>query len=79
YTTIQRGGTELIRTQGLSQDSTVKRGGKQKVEDGGKAEGAQIYGGEQFVSGKSDIKGEMVRSSAYNTVVSGKNGVLGYQ
>ncbi|WP_375661837.1 pertactin-like passenger domain-containing protein [Bartonella sp. OC16QHHD] len=79
YTTIQRGGTELIRTQGLSQDSTVKKGGKQKVEDGGKAEGGKIYGGEQFVSGKSDIKGEMVRSSAYDTIVSGKNGVLGYQ
>ncbi|WP_375649337.1 pertactin-like passenger domain-containing protein, partial [Bartonella sp. MU70NMGDW] len=79
YTIIQRGGTELIRTQGLSQDSTVKRGGKQKVEDGGKAEGAKIYGGEQFISGKSNIKGGMVRSSAYDTVVSGKNGVLGYQ
>ncbi|WP_375654923.1 BafA family autotransporter [Bartonella sp. AA83SXKL] len=79
YTTIQRGGTELVRTQGLSQDSTVKKGGKQKVEDGGKAEGVKIYGGEQFVSGKSDIKGEMVRSSAYDTIVSGKNGVLGYQ
>ncbi|WP_375651545.1 BafA family autotransporter [Bartonella sp. LB28NMGDW] len=79
YTIIQRGGTELIRTQGLSQDSTVKRGGKQKVEDGGKAEGAKIYGGEQFVSGKSNIKGGMVRSSAYDTVVSGKSGVLGYQ
>ncbi|WP_330167388.1 BafA family autotransporter [Bartonella grahamii] len=79
YTTIQRGGTELIRTQGLSQDSTVKRGGKQKIEDGGKAEGVTIYSGEQFVSGKSDIKGEMVRSSAHDTVVSGKNGVRGYQ
>ncbi|WP_375614386.1 BafA family autotransporter [Bartonella sp. AC535YNZD] len=79
YTTIQRGGTELVRTQGLSQDSTVKKGGKQKVEDGGKVEGAKIYGGEQFVSGKSDIKGEMVRSSAHDTIVSGENGVRGYQ
>ncbi len=79
YTTIQRGGTEFVRTQGLSQDSTVKKGGKQKVEDGGKVEGAKIYGGEQFVSGKSDIKGEMVRSSAYDTIVSGENGVRGYQ
>ncbi|WP_273783296.1 BafA family autotransporter [Bartonella sp. AU15XJBT] len=79
YTTIQRGGTELIGKQGLSQDSTVKRGGTQKVEDGGKVEGAKIYGGEQFVSGKSDIKGAMVRSSAYDSVISGENGVIGYQ
>ncbi|WP_375671589.1 BafA family autotransporter [Bartonella sp. CL27QHWL] len=79
YTTIQRGGTELIKTQGLSQDTIVHKGGQQKVKEGGKAEGAKIYGGEQFVSGKSDIKGEMVRSSAYDTIVSGKNGVLGYQ
>ncbi|WP_273758025.1 BafA family autotransporter [Bartonella sp. AU55XJBT] len=79
YTTIQRGGTELIKTQGLSQDSAVHKGGRQKVEEGGKAEGAKIYGGEQFVSGKSNIQGEMVRSSAYDTVISGENGVRGYQ
>ncbi|CAK01241.1 BafA family autotransporter [Bartonella tribocorum] len=79
YTTIERGGTELIGRQGLSQDSTVKRRGKQKVEDGGKIEGAKIYGGEQFVSGKSDIKGAMVKSSAYDSVISGDNGALGYQ
>ncbi|WP_375673758.1 BafA family autotransporter [Bartonella sp. AA18HLJMS] len=79
YTTIQRGGTELIKTQGLSQDTIVHKGGQQKVKEGGKAEGAKIYGGEQFVSGKSDIKGAMVRSSAYDTIVSGENGVRGYQ
>ncbi|WP_375649646.1 pertactin-like passenger domain-containing protein, partial [Bartonella sp. MU70NMGDW] len=79
YTTIQRGGTELIKTQGLSQDTIVHKGGQQKVKKGGKAEGAKIYGGEQFVSGKSDIKGAMVRSSAYDTIVSGENGVRGYQ
>ncbi|WP_280109520.1 pertactin-like passenger domain-containing protein, partial [Bartonella queenslandensis] len=79
YTTIQRGGTELIKTQGLSQDSEIKRGGKQKVEDGGKVEGAKIYGGEQFVSGKSDIQGAVVRSLAYDTVISGENGERGYQ
>ncbi|WP_375652277.1 BafA family autotransporter [Bartonella sp. AP19HLJMH] len=79
YTTIQRGGTELIKTQGLSQDTIVHKGGQQKVKEGGKAEGAKIYGGEQFVSGKSDIKGEMVRSSAHDTIVSGENGVRGYQ
>ncbi|WP_273754358.1 BafA family autotransporter [Bartonella sp. MM73XJBT.G] len=79
YTTIQRGGIELIKRQGLSQDSIVKKGGKQKVEEGGKAEGAKISGGEQFVSGSSDVKGEMVRSSAYDIIISGKNGVRGYQ
>ncbi|WP_208440435.1 BafA family autotransporter, partial [Bartonella raoultii] len=79
YTTIQRGGIELIKRQGISQDSIVKRGGKQKVEEGGKAEGAKISSGEQFVSGSSNIQGEMVRSSAYDTVISGKNGVRGYQ
>ncbi|WP_375611248.1 MULTISPECIES: BafA family autotransporter [unclassified Bartonella] len=79
YTTIQRGGTELIKTQGLSQDTIVHKGGQQKVKEGGKAEGAKIYGGEQFVSGKSDIKGATVRSSAYDTIVSGENGVRGYQ
>ncbi|WP_375692189.1 BafA family autotransporter [Bartonella sp. AP4SXKL] len=79
YTTIQRGGTELIKTQGLSQDTIVHKGGQQKVKEGGKAEGAKIYGGEQFVSGKSDIKDAMVRSSAYDTIVSGENGVRGYQ
>ncbi|PIT70061.1 autotransporter outer membrane beta-barrel domain-containing protein [Bartonella tribocorum] len=79
YTTIQRGGTELIKTQGLSQDSIVQRGGKQKVEEGGKAEGAKIYSGEQFVSGKSDIKGAVVRSRAYGSIISGENGALGYQ
>ncbi|WP_375645471.1 BafA family autotransporter [Bartonella sp. AA56HLJMS] len=79
YTTIQRGGTELIKTQGLSQDTIVHKGGQQKVKEGGKAEGAEIYGGEQFVSGKSDIKGAVVRSSAYDTIVSGENGVRGYQ
>ncbi|EJF86697.1 BafA family autotransporter [Bartonella rattimassiliensis] len=79
YTTIQRGGIELIKTQGLSQDSMVKRGGKQKIEDGGKAEGAKISGGEQFVSGKSNIKGEMVRSSAYDIVISGEKDMRGYQ
>ncbi len=79
YTTIQRGGTELIRRQGLSQRSEVKRGGIQKVEDGGKVEGTKIYGGEQFVSGKSDIKGAVVRSSAYDSIIFGENGVRGYQ
>ncbi|WP_375695128.1 BafA family autotransporter [Bartonella sp. AC90GZZY] len=79
YTTIQRGGTEIIKTQGLSQDTIVYKGGQQKVKEGGKAEGAKIYGGEQFVSGKSEIKGAMVRSSAHDTIVSGENGVRGYQ
>ncbi|UNF39361.1 BafA family autotransporter [Bartonella krasnovii] len=79
YTTIQRGGIELIKRQGISQDSIVKRGGQQRIEEGGKAEEAKIYGGEQFISGKSNIQGEMIRSSAYDTVISGKNGVRGYQ
>ncbi|WP_139413049.1 BafA family autotransporter [Bartonella mastomydis] len=79
YTTIQRGGIELIKRQGISQDSIVKRGGQQRIEEGGKAEGAKIYGGEQFVSGKSVIKGAVVRSSTYDTVISGENGVRGYQ
>ncbi|WP_254472692.1 BafA family autotransporter [Bartonella sp. B1098] len=79
YTTLQRGGIELIKTQGLSQDSAVHKGGQQRIEEGGKAEGAKIYGGEQFVSGKSNIQGVMVRSSAYDSVISGENGVRGYQ
>ncbi|EJF96218.1 BafA family autotransporter [Bartonella elizabethae] len=79
YTTIQRGGIELIKTQGISQDSIVKRGGQQRIEEGGKAEGAKISGGEQFISGKSNIQGEMVRSSAYDTVISGENRGRGYQ
>ncbi|QEE09118.1 autotransporter outer membrane beta-barrel domain-containing protein [Bartonella kosoyi] len=79
YTTIQRGGIELIKIQGLSQDSAVHKGGQQRIEEGGKAEGAKIYSGEQLVSGKSNIQGEMVRSSAYDTVISGENGVRGYQ
>ncbi|MBB4076103.1 outer membrane autotransporter protein [Bartonella fuyuanensis] len=79
YTRIENGGTEFVKTQGLSQDTIVYKGGRQRIESGGNAEGVRIYGGEQFVSGKSDVKGEMVRSRAYDTVVSGENGVLGYQ
>ncbi len=79
YTKIENGGIELIKTQGISQDSIVHKGGQQRIENEGKAEDTQIFGGEQFVSGKSDIKGEKVKSSAYDTVISGENGVRGYQ
>ncbi|QEE11846.1 BafA family autotransporter [Bartonella krasnovii] len=79
YTKIESGGVEVIKTQSLSQDSTVHKGGQQRIEEGGKAEDAKISGGEQFVSGKSDIKGKIVKSSAYSTVISGENGERGYQ
>ncbi|UNE53481.1 BafA family autotransporter [Bartonella machadoae] len=79
YTTIENGGIEIIESQGLSQETTVYRGGQQRIKNGGKAEGTKIHGGQQFVSGGVDINGEIVRSSAYNTVISGQNGGIGYQ
>ncbi|MGF7156710.1 BafA family autotransporter [Bartonella heixiaziensis] len=79
YTTIESGGVEIIKTQGLSQETIVYKDGKQRIENGGKAEGTKIYGGEQFVSGGVDINGELVRSRAYDTVISGQNEELGYQ
>ncbi|UTO29170.1 BafA family autotransporter [Bartonella harrusi] len=79
YTKIENRGAEIISGQGISQDTDVCKGGQQKVENGGKVEEAKIYGGEQFVSGKVDIKGEMVRSSAEGTIISAQDEVLGYQ
>ncbi|WP_455482417.1 BafA family autotransporter [Bartonella sp. B35(2025)] len=77
HTKIKSGGIEIIKAQGISQDTVIYEDGQQSIEDGGKAEGTQIYGGKQFVFGKS--KSKLVRSNADGTVVSGQDQASGYQ
>ncbi|WP_019220452.1 BafA family autotransporter [Bartonella senegalensis] len=81
--TIEHGGTENVQAlkgkQGFSKNAIVKEGGQQSVESGGKVEGTKIYGGEQFVFGEGDVRGQIKGSSASDTVIYGQGETLGQQ
>ncbi|VEJ45176.1 BafA family autotransporter [Bartonella vinsonii] len=81
--TIEHGGTEIVQAskgkQGFSENAIVKEGGQQRIENGGKAQGTKVYGGEQFVFGEGDVKGQMKGSSASDVVIYGQGETLGRQ
>ncbi|MET3560852.1 outer membrane autotransporter protein [Bartonella japonica] len=80
---IEDGGIERVEAfkgkQGFSKNAIVKEGGQQIVRNGGKVEGTEIYGGEQFVFGEGDVGGKIKESSASNTVIYGQGETLGLQ
>ncbi|EJF81637.1 Adhesin/invasin TibA autotransporter precursor [Candidatus Bartonella washoeensis] len=78
-TTVGDGGSEIVVEQGISESTIIYAGGKQRVEGGGSALKAEIYGGEQFVSGDGYVNGGVVGSSVYNTRIYGQGGILGQQ
>ncbi len=78
-TTIENGGSEIVGEQGISEFTIIYEGGKQRVEGGGTALRAEIYGGEQLVFGNGYVNGGIVGSSAYNTTLYGQGDTLGQQ
>ncbi|WP_375696033.1 pertactin-like passenger domain-containing protein, partial [Bartonella sp. AC67GZZY] len=78
-TTIENGGVEIVGEQGISEFTIIYEGGKQRVEGGGTALKAEIYGGEQLVFGDGYVNGGIVGSSAYNTTLYGQGDTPGQQ
>ncbi|WP_026500969.1 pertactin-like passenger domain-containing protein, partial [Bartonella elizabethae] len=79
--TIGYGDVELVENGKTSVGSTVKKGGMQIVTRGGIALEAKVVGGQQFVHEEPNIDLTRVlrRSNAYNSTVTGGDGVVGQQ
>ncbi|USP02061.1 BafA family autotransporter [Bartonella taylorii] len=79
--TIEDGGVEIVESGGSSIGVTVKKGGMQIVTRGGIATDAKVLGGKQFIYEEKglDLTSVERKSSAYNTIVSGEDGVIGQQ
>lgn len=75
-TRIERGEVKVVE-HGNSMNAIVNEGGKQVIMGGAVAMNTKVEGGKQFVLGNSDLQSRS--SSAYNAVISGKNGVWGQQ
>ncbi|WP_273724612.1 hypothetical protein [Bartonella sp. AU18XJBT] len=78
-TTIENGGSEIVGEQGISEFTIIYEGGKQRVEGGGSALRAEIYGGEQLVFGDGYVNGGIVGSSTYNTTLYDQSDTPGQQ
>ncbi|EJF86939.1 outer membrane autotransporter barrel domain-containing protein [Bartonella vinsonii subsp. arupensis OK-94-513] len=79
--TIQDGGVEIVDNGRISIGSTIVKGGMQVVTRAGTAVEAKILGGKQLVFEEKglDLIREVRKSSAYKTIISGGDGVVGQQ
>lgn len=73
---IGKGDVEIVQ-HGSSMNAIVTEGGKQIIMGGATAINTKVESGKQFVLGSSDLKRK--KSSAYEAVISGKNGIWGQQ
>ncbi|WP_245257371.1 pertactin-like passenger domain-containing protein, partial [Bartonella vinsonii] len=79
--TIEDGGVEIVENGRTSIDATVDKGGMQIVTRGGTAMNTKIRGGKQLVFEEKglDLTREVRKSSAYKTIISDGDGVVGQQ
>nr|CBI81978.1 conserved hypothetical protein [Bartonella schoenbuchensis R1] len=78
-TKIKKGGIEIVQNSGISSNATIHKGGKQLVTNQGKAIETKIEGGSQFIFNQDSSTRTFRNSSAYDAVVSGKDGIWGQQ
>ncbi|WP_375619428.1 BafA family autotransporter [Bartonella sp. TS25HLJMH] len=78
---IGDGSVEIVENGATSVGSSIKKGGMQIVTRGGNAIDAKILGGKQFIHEEKglDLTSVERKSSAYNSTVTGSDGVVGQQ